>query len=75
MFNGVKQDEVIDPVLFCISLAILLRKLADAGFGRYIGENFVGALAYADDIVLLTNTAGALLSILDICDDFSENIP
>ena len=30
------------------------------GVGCYIGSNFVGALAYADDIVLIAPTATAM---------------
>jgi len=35
----------------------LLLLLSKAGVGCYIGSNFVGALAYADDIVLIAPTA------------------
>ena len=33
-----------------------------------IGNNFVGALAYADDIVLLAPSATALRKMLQMCD-------
>ena len=49
----------------------LLDKLSHAGFGCYMGENFVGALAYADDIVLLAPTPTAMCRMLDICDEFA----
>jgi retron-type reverse transcriptase len=52
--NGVKQGGIISPILFCIYFDVLLLALRDSGVGCYIGQWFVGALAYADDIVLLT---------------------
>ena len=47
-----KQGGVISPVLFCIYIDNLLLELSTFGFGCFIGEVFLGALAYADDIVL-----------------------
>ena len=35
--------------------------------GCFIGSNYVGALAYADDLVLLAPTASALRKMLAIC--------
>ena len=55
--NGVKQGGVISLVLFCVYVDGLLKLLSDAKVGCYIGHVFVGALAYADDIVLLASTA------------------
>ena len=71
VLNEVKQEGVISPVLFCIYLNKLLGKLAEAGVGCYIGNIFVGALAYADDIVLLPPTAKAMRLMLSICDHYA----
>jgi len=48
---------------------LLLKK---AGFGCYIGAHFVGALAYADDIVLVKPSATALRKMLAICEDYVD---
>ena len=53
VWNGAKQGGVISPVLFCVYVDGLLKLLSDAKVGCYISHVFVGALAYADDIVLL----------------------
>jgi hypothetical protein len=71
--NGVKQGSVLSPVLFCLYLDGLLVALLKAGVGCYIGTNFVGALAYADDIVLLAPSASALRIMLAICDDYAKD--
>ena len=54
--NGVKQGGVLglSPVLFCVYG--LLTALASANAGCYIGRNYVGALAYADDLVIINCT-------------------
>jgi hypothetical protein len=70
--NGVKQGAVLSPILFCIYIDNLLKLLADTGVGCYIGSHFVGALAYADDIVLLAPTASAMRRLLAVCDEYSR---
>ena len=52
--NGVKQGAVLSPLLFCVYIDGLLVLLQQSGLGCYIGFQFVGALAYADDIVIIT---------------------
>ena len=62
--NGVKQGGVLSHVLFCIYIDNLLLELLKSGFGCYIGNTFVGALAYADDIVLVASSASAMRRLL-----------
>lgn len=71
--NGVKQGGVLSPVLFCLYIDGLLVALSKAGVGCYIGTNFVGALAYADDIVLLAPSASALRTMLHVCDNYARD--
>ena len=53
--NGVKQDGVLSPVLFCIYIHGLLTKFLESDVGCYMGADFLGVLAYADDIVLIAH--------------------
>ena len=69
--NGVKQGGVISPVLFCIYIDKLLLQLSRSGSGCFIGEVFLGALAYADDIVLVAPTHRAMRNMLALCDSFA----
>ena len=53
VLNGGKQGGVASPVMFCVYIDELLSGLRDKGVGCWFGKFFVGAIAYADDIVLL----------------------
>ena len=46
--------------------------LSESGVGCYIGNVFVGALAYADDIALLAPTSSAMWCLLRICDEYGQ---
>ena len=70
--NGVKQGGVLIPVLFCIYIDGLLTKLSESSVGCYIGEYFLGALAYADDIVLIAPSPSAMRKLLAICDGYAS---
>ena len=50
----------LSPVLFFLYIDELLLRLTRAGIGYHIGNFYVGTLAYADDVVLITPTASAI---------------
>jgi len=64
---------VLSPVLFCLYIDGLLVALSRAGVGCFIGDYFIGALIYADDIVLLEPSALALRIMLAICDKYAND--
>jgi len=70
--NGVKQGGVLSPVLFCLYMDGLLDRLSHSKIGCIFGNVYAGALAYADDIVLLAPTASAMRSLLKICEDYAR---
>ena len=50
----------------------LLKLLSASKIGCYIGEICVGALFYADDIVLFAPSPRAMRSLLSICDSYAN---
>ena len=62
----------MSPLLFCVYIDDLLLRLAKSGIGCYLGRTFVGALAYADDVVLVCPTPSAMHKLLLLCEDFAS---
>jgi len=71
--NGDKQGDVLNPVLFCSYIVGLLVALSKAGVDCVIGNYFVGALVYADDIVLLAPSTSVLRIMLAIRDKIAND--
>ena len=55
----------------------ILTSLSNLGVGCYVGEVFIGALGYADDLVLPAPSRTAMQLMLDVCQDFGKknNLP
>jgi hypothetical protein len=51
----------------------LLHKLAEAKDGCWFGHVYVGALAYADNIVLITPSHSAMWRMFSLCIDLPPN--
>ena len=64
---------MLSPVLFCLYLDGLLSLLAKSSVSCLDGECYVGALACADDIVLLAPMANAMRHLLKICDIYASD--
>jgi len=58
-------------LLFPIFLEVLLIELAKSGYGCHIGKTFVGAVAYADDLALLSPSIHGLEEMIKICETYS----
>ena len=69
--NGVRQGAVVSLTLFCVYLDSLLVSLRNSGLGCHISNLLLGALGYADDIILLAPTRQALQKMLKICEEFA----
>jgi len=68
--NGVRQGGVLSPILFTIYFDEMIYKLEKSGIGCKIGIHFIGALAYADDVILLCPSRSGLQSMLTLCETF-----
>ena len=62
---GIRQGGILSPVLFLVYVDDLLEKLAKMGC-RILGHH-VGALMYADDLILLSPMLYELQSMLNVC--------
>ena len=71
--NGVQQGGVLSPILFTVYIDDLLSQLEDAGIGCYWNHHYVGAICYADDIVLLALSPSALRHMIHTCSIFTES--
>ena len=60
-------------MLFTAYVDILLNMLKDGGVGCYWDGVFVGALGYADDIILLAPCPSALRLMLKTCEYFASS--
>lgn len=68
--NGVKQGGVMSPILFTLYMDVLICHVINACIGCYIGNICSAIFIYADDIILLAPTRGAMQTLLHICEEF-----
>ena len=67
---GVKQGGGLAQILISIYIYSLLQKLKDSGLGCHVGRNFAGALAYADDLALVSPFLSVLRQTIQICEQY-----
>ena len=70
--NGVKQGAVISPILFCIYIDELFKRLENSRCGCYIGKLYYGVIGYADDVCLLAPSRTAMLIMIQICEQYGN---
>ena len=66
-----RQGAISSPVLFCVYIDGLLCRLKTANVSCFVGNVFLGALCYADDLTLLAPTADAMRKMLDISSGYA----
>ena len=71
--NGVKQGGVLSPILFGMYMDVLFEVLSTSQAGCRVGQQFMGAFGYADDVILIAPTKSSMNVLLDICTDFSRD--
>ena len=70
MKSGVSQGFINGPKVFNCIMYELLAALQNEHLGCFINGRFVGALAYADDMLLLSSSLVMLQRMLDVCHFF-----
>ena len=68
--NGVRQGAVLSAVLYIVYTDELLRRLEIEGSGCHIMKEYFGALAYADDVALISPTLQGLQQMISVMESF-----
>ena len=64
--SGVKQGDVLSPILFIVMVDWILRRTVDGEDGiEWMGTDRLPELAYADDIALLSDDADSMKTMTD----------
>ena len=69
VMNGVKQGGVLSPVLFAVYTDGLLLRLQES----HMGGHYAGALAYADDITLISPSMTGFKKMSSICEQYASD--
>ncbi|NXH51046.1 PO21 protein, partial [Dicaeum eximium] len=67
---GVKQGEPMSPLLFNLAMDPLLCELEESGWGYHHGPNSITSLAFADDLVLLSDSWENMQTNIKILETF-----
>ena len=70
--NGVKQGAVLSTILYCIYIDSLFTHLRKRKTGCWVNGTYVGIVAYADDLMLLSPTLDGLQEMTKTCEDYAS---
>ena len=67
--KGVKQGASTSPILFNLLISRIIRVFKAQGLGAFIGNTYVGLLAFADDIALVCRSFEEMQNVLNCLGD------
>ena len=70
--NGTRQGSVASPAFWAVYLDPLFSELRKEGIGCHLAGMWMGAVAYADDVILLAPGRAAAQRMLAICERFAK---
>ena len=70
--NGTRQGAVLSPLFWAIYADPLLKRLRALGLGAHVAGLFMGAVCYADDVLLIAPTRAAMQRMLYELEKFAE---
>lgn len=65
--SGIRQGGILSPIFFNMYIDVIFLALSKSDFGCHLGSMYVGYIAYADDIILISASVCDLQSMIDIC--------
>jgi len=71
--TGVRQGGVLSPILFCVYIDDVVKKLQQSQLGCWVGGCYLGCILYADDLILMSPSVCDLQKLVNLCvDEFSN---
>ena len=67
ILSGLLQGNLLSPKFFCVYVDTLLHKLEKCDEGCKIFRQFLGAIMYADDLLLMSSSILCLQLMINIC--------
>ena len=64
--SGIRQEGILSPVLFNIYVDQVFYALKQSDLGCHIGSTYVGYIAYADDIIVMSASFSDLQNMINI---------
>ena len=71
--NGTRQGAILSPMFWAVYSDPMLRRLRMLGLGAHVAGLFMGAVCYADDILLVAPTRNAMQRMLIELEDFAAD--
>ena len=62
--NGTRQGAILSPIFWAVYADPLLQRLRDLGIGAHVAGLFMGAVCYADDVLLIAPSRSAMQRML-----------
>ena len=69
--NGTRQGAILSPLFWAVYADPMLQRLRQLGLGAHIAGLFMGAVCYADDVLLVAPTRNAMQRMLVEVEDFA----
>ena len=60
MSNGTRQGAILSPIFWAVYADPMLKRLRALGLGAHVAGLFMGAVCYADDVLLIAPTRNAM---------------
>ena len=70
--NGTRQGAILSPVFWAVYADPMLKRLRELGLGAHVAGLFMGAVCYADDVLLIAPTRNAMQRMLLELEKFAD---